>query len=54
VRQTLGVALQFACLVFLPLMIIFQINFRFELIWMPTLLLVSIALFYLGHRLRTS
>ncbi len=53
-RQTIGLALQFCCLVFLPLMVIFSINFyNFPLIVMPVSLLIAICIFTLGHRLRS-
>ena len=51
-RNQLGFLLQFAALVFLPLLILWQLNFGFPLIWMPALTVVGIVVFYLGHRLR--
>ena len=51
-RNQIGFVLQFAALVFLPLLIIWQLNFGFPLLWMPTLTLAGLALFYAGHWLR--
>lgn len=53
-RQKIGMALQFACLVFLPMLILWQIDFGIPLIVMPALTLVSVAVFYVGYRLRES
>jgi hypothetical protein len=51
-RNQLGFLMQFAALVFLPLLIIWQLNWGFPLIWMPALTLAGAAVFYAGHRLR--
>lgn len=51
-RNNLGFVLQFAALVFLPLLIIWQFNFHFELLWMPALTVVGVIVFWIGHRLR--
>ena len=51
-RNQLGFALQFAALVFLPLLIVWQLNFGYELIWMPALTTAGALVFYIGHRLR--
>jgi uncharacterized membrane protein len=51
-RNHLGLALQFAALVFLPLLIVWQLNFGFRLLWMPLLTLAGVIVFYVGHRLR--
>lgn len=51
-RNLIGLALQFVALVFLPLLVIWQLNFGFELIWMPAMLLVGVAVFTVGHLLR--
>lgn len=51
-RNQIGFLMQFAALVFLPLLIIWQLNFKFELLWMPMLTLAAVALFWIGHRLR--
>ena len=53
-RHHLGIALQFLALIFLPLLILWQLNFGFRLIWMPVLTLAGIAVFYIGYRLRES
>ncbi|MFV0442366.1 MAG: hypothetical protein ACK5Q5_02210 [Planctomycetaceae bacterium] len=45
-------ALQFLALVFLPLLILWQLQLGFELIWMPTMLLVGVVVFFIGHVLR--
>jgi hypothetical protein len=34
------------------LLIIWQLNFGFELIWMPALTTLGAVVFYIGHRLR--
>ncbi|QDU43607.1 MULTISPECIES: hypothetical protein [Symmachiella] len=53
-RQSIGTALQFCCLVFLPLMVIFSINFyNFPLIVMPVSLLITIVIFSLGQVLKS-
>jgi hypothetical protein len=44
--------MQFAALVFLPLLIIWQLNFGFQLLWMPSLTLAGVAIFWIGHALR--
>ncbi len=46
--------MQFLVLVFLPLLIIWQLNFGFPLIYMPGLLLAGMIVFGLGTRLRES
>lgn len=51
-RHTLGLLLQFAALVFLPMLIVRQLQTGFELIWMPSLLLVAVVVFCIGHWLR--
>jgi hypothetical protein len=51
-RNQIGFVLQFAALVFLPLLILWQLNFGFPLLWMPGLTLAGLAVFYAGHRLR--
>jgi hypothetical protein len=49
-----GFLLQFAVLVFLPLLIVWQLNFGFDLIYMPIALLAGIVVFSVGTRLRES
>jgi hypothetical protein len=51
-RQHIGVLLQFAVLVFLPMLILWQLEFGFRLILMPALTLVGIAVFWIGYKLR--
>jgi len=51
-RNSIGMALQFAALTFLPLLIFFQLNFGFRLLWMPLLTLAGVAVFWIGHSLR--
>ena len=51
-KNHLGFVLQFAALVFLPLLILWQLMFGFGLLWMPALMLVGMAVFYIGHSLR--
>lgn len=51
-RNSIGMFLQFLALVFLPLLILWQLQFGFELIYMPGLLLVGVVIFFIGHLLR--
>lgn len=51
-RNQIGFLLQFAALVFLPLLIIWQLNFGFPLVWMPLLTVAGLVVFYAGHLLR--
>ena len=53
-RLHVGFLLQFAVLVFLPLLIVWQLNFGFDLIYMPIFLLAGIVVFSVGTRLRES
>jgi hypothetical protein len=53
-RQHIGMGMQFLVLVFLPLLILWQLEFGFPLIWMPGLLLAGIIVFTIGTRLRES
>ncbi len=53
-KNGIGFLLQFTALVFLPLLIVWQLNFGFRLVWMPGLTLVAVFVFWLGHRLRDS
>ena len=52
ILNTVGFLMQFAALVFLPLLIFWQLDFGFRLLWMPTLTLLGVAVFAIGHRLR--
>ncbi len=51
-RNQLGFLLQFGALTFLPLLILWQLNFGFKLIYMPMLTLAGVLVFWIGHRLR--
>jgi len=53
-RRQFGVLLQFAVLLFLPLLIFWQIDFGIPLIVMPAALVVSSVVFWIGYRLRES
>jgi len=51
-RNWLGMCLQFAVLAFLPLLIIWQLNFGFPLLWMPALTVAGMVVFWIGHSMR--
>lgn len=51
-KHYIGIFLQFITLVFLPLLVLWQLNFGFELIWMPGLTVVGIVVFTIGTKLR--
>ena len=51
-RQQLGILLQLAVLMFLPLLIGFQLFWGMPLIVMPVLTLLGVAAFTTGHYLR--
>ena len=53
-RHHVGLFLQFAVLVLLPMLIVWQLEFGFRLIYMPALLLVGVVIFSIGTRLRES
>ena len=44
--------MQFVALTFLPVLILWQLNYGFNLLWMPGLTLVDVAVFFIGHKLR--
>jgi hypothetical protein len=50
----LGIALQFVVMVSLPLLVIGQLNFEFDMIVMPATLLVGVIVFGIGTKLRES
>lgn len=50
--NTLGFLLQFAALVLLPLLIIWQLSVGFKLVMMPLLTLAGFVTFMIGHALR--
>ncbi|HEX4070329.1 MAG TPA: hypothetical protein VHX68_04150 [Planctomycetaceae bacterium] len=51
-RHQIGILLQFVVLVFLPMLILWQLEFGFRLILMPALTLVGILVFWIGYKLR--
>ena len=51
-RQRIGFVLQLMVLMFLPLVIGWQLFFGFPLVVMPAALVAAIGLFWLGHLLR--
>ncbi len=51
-RNLLGTFLQFVALTFLPVLILWQLNYGFNLLWMPGLTLVDVVVFFIGHKLR--
>lgn len=53
-RQTLGMLLQLAVLTFLPLLILYQLNFGFRVLVMPPCLVAGIIVFWIGTKLRES
>jgi len=53
-KRQFGFLLQLAVLALLPMLIVWQLQFGFRLVWMPALLLVGMVLFWLGTRLRES
>lgn len=53
-KQQIGYCLQLLVMGFLPLLIIWQLNFGFRLILMPALTIVAIVVFAIGHKLRES
>jgi len=53
-KRQVGFLLQLAVLTLLPMLIIWQLNFGFRLIWMPALLLLLSGVFWIGTRLRES
>jgi hypothetical protein len=53
-RQHIGFLLQLGVLTFLPLLILWQLNFGFRLILMPACLVAGMVVFGIGTRLRES
>ena len=51
-RNLLGMFLQLMALTFLPVLIWWQLNFGFKVLWMPGLTLVGVGVFLIGHKLR--
>jgi len=52
VRQRVGFVMQFLVLVFLPMVIGWQLFFGFPLLGMPIATLLAVAVFSVGHALR--
>lgn len=48
----IGITLQIAAMTFLPLLILYQLNFGFKLIVMPICTVIGIVIFFVGTRLR--
>ena len=53
-RHHLGILLQVLVLAGLPLLIVYQLNFGFRLLVMPTCTVVGMVVFWIGTRLRES
>ncbi|GAB4149938.1 MAG: hypothetical protein Tsb009_24500 [Planctomycetaceae bacterium] len=54
-KQQIGFLLQLCVLIFLPMMLLYDLDFGIKrLIVMPASLAVSAAVFWVGHRLRES
>lgn len=54
-RQQLGFLLQFLVLIFLPMMLFFDIDFGIKrLVVMPMMLALAAGVFFVGHKLRES
>ncbi len=53
-KHQLGLFLQFVVLTATPLISWWQLQFGFNLIWMPGLLATAVVLFWLGTHLRES
>ena len=50
-RHHLGIALQVLALAWLPLLIVYQLNFGFQLLVMPICTVIGIVVFWIGTRL---
>jgi hypothetical protein len=48
----LGILLQICAMTFLPLVILYQLNFGFRLIAMPVCTVIGFAVFWIGTQLR--
>jgi len=53
-RQQIGFLMQLAVLALLPMLILWQLNYGFELIWMPAMTVLGIFVFWIGYKLRES
>lgn len=53
-RHHFGILLQVLALAWLPLLIVYQLFWGFQLLVMPTCTLIGIVVFWFGTRLRES
>lgn len=53
-RHHFGIFLQILALAWLPLLIVYQLNFGFQLLVMPTCTVIGLVVFWIGTRLRES
>ena len=53
-RHHLGIFLQILALAWLPLLVIYQLNFGFQLLVMPICTVIGMVVFWIGTRLRES
>ena len=53
-RHHLGILLQIIALTGLPLLIVYQLNFGFQLLVMPICTVIGMVVFWIGTRLRES
>jgi len=53
-RQQIGFLLQLAALAFLPMLILWQLQFGFRLLVMPMLTVAGFVVFKIGQHLRES
>lgn len=51
-RHHIGIFLQVCAMTFLPLIVLYQLNFGFQLIIMPVCLTIGIIVFAIGTKLR--
>jgi hypothetical protein len=51
-RHRLGILLQLAVLVFLPMLVLWQLEFGFWLLVMPAMTVLGIVVFWIGTKLR--
>ncbi len=51
-RNLLGMFLQIVALLSLPVLILWQLEVGFALLWMPGLTLLGVGMFFIGHKLR--
>jgi uncharacterized membrane protein YdfJ with MMPL/SSD domain len=53
-RHQIGFLMQLGVLVFLPMLILWQLTFGFRLVVMPAMTLIGIFFFWWGYKLRES